>query len=36
MNHIDGTFKSARGIDIYYQGWAPEGDVKAVLFLVCC
>lgn len=34
MNHIDGTFKNARGIDIYYQGWAPEGDVKAVLFLV--
>ncbi|HPS42237.1 MAG TPA: alpha/beta fold hydrolase, partial [Anaerolineaceae bacterium] len=34
MNHIDGTFKGPRGLDIYYQGWLPDGEVKAVLFIV--
>lgn len=34
MQHIEGTFKGVRGLDIYYQGWLPEGEVKAVLFLV--
>jgi alpha-beta hydrolase superfamily lysophospholipase len=34
MKHIDGNFKSVRGIDIYYQGWLPEGKVKAVVFVV--
>lgn len=34
MNHIDGTFEGPRGLDIYYQGWLPEGEVKAVLFIV--
>ena len=34
MNHIDGTFKSVRDINIYYQGWIPDGKVKAVLFLI--
>ena len=34
MKTIDGTFKSVRGLNIYYQGWLPEDDVKAVLFIV--
>lgn len=34
MNHIEGNFKGAREINIYYQAWLPDGDVKAVLFLV--
>ena len=34
MNHIEGRFKGMKNADIYYQAWLPEGDVKAVLFLV--
>ncbi len=34
MDHIEGTFKSVRDNKIYYQAWLPDGDVKAVLFLV--
>jgi alpha-beta hydrolase superfamily lysophospholipase len=34
MQHIEGTFKGIRDLDIYYQGWLPDGEVKAVLFLV--
>jgi acylglycerol lipase len=34
MKHTEGTFKSVRGLNIYYQGWLPDGDVKAVLFIV--
>ena len=34
MKHIEGNFKGVRDTDIYYQGWLPDGDVKAVLFVV--
>ncbi len=34
MNHLEGNFKGARNCSIYYQAWLPEGDVKAVLFVV--
>ena len=34
MNHIEGNFKAVRDTNIYYQAWLPDGDVKAVLFLV--
>jgi alpha-beta hydrolase superfamily lysophospholipase len=34
MNHIEGTFPGPQEIPIYYQGWQPEGDPKAVLLLV--
>lgn len=34
MNHIEGNFKGVRNADIYYQAWLPDGDVKAVLFIV--
>jgi alpha-beta hydrolase superfamily lysophospholipase len=34
MKHIEGNFKGVRNANIYYQAWLPDGDVKAVLFLV--
>jgi alpha-beta hydrolase superfamily lysophospholipase len=34
MKHIEGNFKGVRDINIYYQGWLPDGEVKAVLLLV--
>jgi len=34
MKHIEGTFQGVRDIQIYYQAWLPDGDVKAVLFVV--
>jgi alpha-beta hydrolase superfamily lysophospholipase len=34
MNHVEGNFKGVRNANIYYQAWLPEGDVKAVLFVV--
>jgi acylglycerol lipase len=34
MNHIEGNFKGVRGTDFYYQGWLPDGNVKAILFIV--
>jgi acylglycerol lipase len=42
MKHTEGTFKGVRDANIYYQGWLPDGEVKAVVFLVhglgehCC
>ena len=30
----EGTFKNTAGIDIYYRGWLPEGQEKAVLLVV--
>ena len=34
MKHIDGNFKGVGHDNIYYQAWLPDGNVKAVLFLV--
>ncbi len=34
MKHKEGFFTGVRDTEIYYQGWLPEGDVKAVLLLV--
>jgi len=34
MKHIDGNFKGVRNINIFYQGWLPEENVKAVLLVV--
>jgi len=34
MHHIDGNFKGVRNLNIYYQGWLPEGNVMAVLLIV--
>jgi alpha-beta hydrolase superfamily lysophospholipase len=34
MKTVEGTFKGVRNLDIYYKGWAPEGEVKAVLMIV--
>lgn len=34
MEHIDGTFKGACNIPIFYQAWIPDGEVKGVLLIV--
>jgi acylglycerol lipase len=34
MNHTEGYFKGVRNANIYYQGWLPDGNVKAVLLIV--
>jgi alpha-beta hydrolase superfamily lysophospholipase len=34
MEHIEGNFKGVRDVNIYYQAWLPEGEVKAVLLVV--
>ena len=34
MNYIEGNFKGVRKANIYYQGWLPEGNVKAVLLVI--
>lgn len=34
MKQIEGNFKSIRDLSIYYKGWLPDGEVKAVLFIV--
>ena len=34
MQHIEGTFAGVRETEIYYQGWLPDGDAKAVLLIV--
>jgi acylglycerol lipase len=34
MKHIEGIFNNALKACIYYQGWLPEEEVKAVLFIV--
>jgi acylglycerol lipase len=34
MQHLEGNFKGVRDANIYYQAWLPDGDVKAVLFVV--
>jgi acylglycerol lipase len=34
MKHIDGYFKGVGNANIYYQAWLPDGNVKAILFLV--
>jgi alpha-beta hydrolase superfamily lysophospholipase len=34
MKHIEGNFTGIRNLGIYYQAWLPDGDAKAVIFLV--
>ncbi len=34
MNHFEGKFIGVRNIQIFYQAWLPEGDVKAVLPII--
>jgi len=31
---MEGTFKSVRNLKVYHQAWFPEGEIKAVLFIV--
>ncbi len=34
MNHSDGYFKNSTNAKLYYQAWLPDGEAKAVLFIV--
>lgn len=34
MQHQEGVFRGVRGAGLYYQGWLPEGEVRAVLLIV--
>jgi len=34
MRHMEGTFKSVRNLKVYHHAWFPEGEIKAVLFIV--
>ena len=34
MKHEEATFKSADGLDLYYQSWLPDGEPKAVIVIV--
>jgi acylglycerol lipase len=34
MEHIEGHFEGPRSLRLYYQGWLPEGQVRAVLLVV--
>ncbi len=33
IKHIEGNFPGVRNINIYYQAWLPDGNVKAVLLI---
>ncbi len=34
MRHEEGTFKSADGLELYFQNWLPAGEPKAVIVIV--
>lgn len=34
MKHQEGVFMGVRNTALYYQGWLPEGEVRAVLLIV--
>jgi acylglycerol lipase len=34
MKHQEGVFRGVRGAGLYYQGWLPEGEIRAVLLIV--
>ena len=34
MKHLEGVFVGVRKAGLYYQGWLPEGEPKAVLLIV--
>lgn len=33
MGHLEGTFKGYQNLDLYYQGWLPAAEPKAVLIV---
>jgi alpha-beta hydrolase superfamily lysophospholipase len=34
MKHIEGTFRGAGGLNIYYQSWYPQEQVRAIVAIV--
>jgi acylglycerol lipase len=33
MKHIEGTFKGKKNFNLYYQGWIPERNARAVILI---
>jgi len=34
MKHIEGTFKGSKNESLYYQGWLPDDEIKAVVLII--
>ena len=34
MKHLEGQFKGCDGLNLYYQGWLPDYEPKAILLIV--
>jgi alpha-beta hydrolase superfamily lysophospholipase len=34
MSHIEGTFTGAGGLNLYYQSWQPEEELRAIIAIV--
>jgi alpha-beta hydrolase superfamily lysophospholipase len=34
MKHMEGTFPGSGGLPLYYQGWCPDGAVRAIVAIV--
>lgn len=34
MKHVEDTFSGLEDLEIYYQSWVPEGDLRAILIIV--
>lgn len=34
MRHIDGMFTSVRDLRVYHQAWLPDGEIKAIIFII--
>jgi acylglycerol lipase len=34
MKHQEGVFRGVRGAGLYYQGWLPEWEIRAVILIV--
>jgi alpha-beta hydrolase superfamily lysophospholipase len=34
MTHIEGTFIGSGGLNLYYQSWQPEGELRAIIAIV--
>lgn len=33
MNHLDGKFKGQKNVNIYYQAWIPDREVRAIILV---
>jgi acylglycerol lipase len=33
MNHLDGKFKGQKSLNIYYQAWIPDREIRAIILI---